>query len=256
MHKQTNMDEWEESEYNSCLCYSDAKGLYMSTIIFAPKEDVLFHPHGHKGFWNKQVQIQQENLTIRIETNFGYGSRTYMRAIVERDGQRLLDFDPSKMFILNNCSIQTLNVEPYDWDNLFYKIISVLKGSSNSRNTSCAMSYVEGICNLLDKKEIQIKGTLNRETTNWNGEYLVILFAAIKIRDLIKGYNMANITDKLFSEKCCQLYNKFLQKIQEIEINLSDRRTAQLEETLFLIHEFMKKNEKGLEFFKLFISKS
>ena len=256
MHKKTNMDEWEESEFNSCLCYSDAKGLYMSTIIFAPKEDVLFHPHGHKGFWNKQVQIQQENLTIRVETNFGYGSRTYMRAIVERDGQRLLDFDLSKIYILNNYSILTLDVEPYDWESLFNKIISVSNGSAYSQYSSCATSYVEGICNLLDKKEIQIKGTFNRKTINWNGEYLVILFAASKIRDLIKGYNLANITDKHFSGECCQLFNKFLQKVQEIDIDLSDNRAIQLEETLFLIHEFMAKNEKGLDFFEHFISKS
>ncbi|MBO8458863.1 MAG: hypothetical protein IAA73_00795 [Bacteroidetes bacterium] len=250
-----NMDVWEESVHNSCLCYSEAKGFYVSNIFCASKEEVLFLPHGNKGFWKKQVQIQKENLTIQIETNFGYASRTYMRAIVERDGERLLDFDLYKLYILNNCSVMTLDVEPYDWENLFNKIIFVSKGFSDSQYTSCAMSYVEELSNLLDKNEILIKGTLNREKIKWNGEYLVTLFAAKKIRDLIKAYNMANITE-IFSGKCNRLYNKFLHKIQEIDIDLSDERTIQIEETLFMIHEFMAKNENGLNFLKHFISKS
>ena len=65
-----------------------------------------------------------------------------------------------------------------------------------------------------------------------------------------------NITDEYFSDKCAQLYKNFLQKIQKIEINLSDSRAIQLAETLFLIHEFMTKNEKGLDFLGCFISKS
>lgn len=97
-----NTAVWEgkKFEHNHCLCYSEAKGLYVTRIPLASKEDVLFLPHGHKGFWKKQVSLTKENLTIQVETNFGYGSKTYMRAIVERDGQRLLDFDQSKMYIL------------------------------------------------------------------------------------------------------------------------------------------------------------
>lgn len=180
-----------------------------------------------------------------------------MRAIIERNGQRLLDFDKSQMYILNHCSITTLSVKPYEWEELFNKIISISKGFSPDQCTSSALSYVEEINNILNKKEILIKATFDKENaTIWNNEYLVTLFAANKIRDLIKGYNMANITDEYFSDKCAQLYKNFLQKIQKIEINLSDSRAIQLAETLFLIHEFMAKNEKGLDFLGCFISKS
>lgn len=159
--------------------------------------------------------------------------------------------------ILNNCSVMTLDVEPYDWEKLFNKIIFISKGYDSSQWTSSAISYVEEIGSILDKKEILINGTFDQEkATNWYGEYLVTLFAARKIRDLIKGYNMANITDEYFLDKCIQLYKKFLHKIQKIEIDLSDSRTMQLAETLFMIHEFMAKNEKGLDFFGYFISKS
>lgn len=254
-----NTADWEDAkfEYSHCLCYSEAKGLYVKRISLASKDEVLFLPHVHKGFWKKQVLLAKENLTIQIETNFGYGSRTYMRAIIERNGQRLLDFDKSKMYILNNCSVMTLDVKPYEWEELFNKIISISKGFTPGQCTSSALSYVEEIDNILNKKEILIKATFDKEkSTIWNDEYLVTLFAANKIRDFIKGYNIANITDEYFLDKCIQLYKNFLQKIQKIEINLSDSRSIQLAETLFMIHEFMAKNEKGLDFFEYFISKS
>lgn len=250
---------WENNKFghNHCLCYSEAKGLYVARVPFAPKEDVLFLSHNHNGFWKKQISLTKENLTIQVETNFGYGIRTYMRAIIERNGQRLLDFDKSKMYILNHCSVTTLSVKPYEWEELFNKIISISKGFNPDQCTSSALSYVEEINNILNKKEILIKATFDKENaTIWNNEYLVTLFAANKIRDLIKGYNMANITDEYFSDKCAQLYKNFLQKIQKIEINLSDSRAIQLAETLFLIHEFMAKNENGLDFLGCFISKS
>lgn len=253
----TNTAVWEEIkfEHNLCLCYSEAMGLYVTRIPLASKEDVLFLPHGHKGFWEKQVSLTKENLTIQVGTNFGYGSRTYMKAIIERDGQRLLDFDKHKMYILN-CSVMTLDVKPYEWGKLFNKIISISKGFNPSQCTSSALSYVEEIDSILNKKEILIKATSEKEKAIiWNDEYLITLFAANKIRDLIKGYNMANITDGYFSDKCTQLYKKFLHKIQKIEINLSDSRTIQLAKTLFLIHEFMTTNGNGADFLKYFISK-
>lgn len=254
-----NTAVWEETkfEHNHYLCYSEAKGLYVTRTPLASKEDVIFLPHGHKGFWKKQVLLAKENLTIQVETNFGYGSRAYMRAIIERDGQRLLDFDKSKMYILNNCSVMTLDVKPYEWEELFNKIISISKGFAPGQCTSSAIFYVEEIDNILNKKEILIKATFDKEKVAiWNDEYLVTLFAANKIRDLIKGYNMANITDEYFSDKCTQLYKNFLQKIQKIEINLSDSRTIQLAETLFMIHEFMTKNEKGIDFLEYFLSQN
>ena len=81
----TNTAIWEEikSEHTICLCYSESKGLYVSSIYFAPKEEILFLPHGDKGFWEREVQVPKDNLSIKIKTNFGYGSMTYMKAIVE-----------------------------------------------------------------------------------------------------------------------------------------------------------------------------
>ena len=250
---------WEEVKHlqNKCLCYSMDKGLYVSDVIFAVEKDVLFLPHGYKGFWNQEKTIQEENLKIKLETNFGYGIRTYMKAIVEKNGQRFLDFDLSKMNVLNNCSITTLNVEPYDWEKLFNKIVFISKGFDPQNCFSSAINYIEKIDSVLDKKEIFVKSTFfSEETFKWEGEYLVTLFVANIIKDVIKGHQLANITDEYFIGKCSQLFRKFLCKIQEIDIDLHDRRTAQLAETLFLIHEFMVQNKTGLDFLEFFISRT
>ena len=253
-----NTEIWEDikSEHTNCLCYSESKGLYVSKINFAPEDEVLFLPHGYKGFWEKGVQIPEENLSIKIKTNFGYCSMTYMKAIIERDGKRLLDFDKSKIFVLNNCSVTTLDVEHYAWEKLFEKIISISKGFDSTLvcNTS-SISYVEEIDNILSKKEIFIKGTFTKEkTVKWTGEYIVTLFTAKKIKDLIKGCQLANITDEYFIDKTIKLCHKWLEKIQNINIDLRDNRTYQLSDCLFAIHEFMIQNGKDLKFLEYFIS--
>ena len=255
-----NTKIWEDikSEHTTCLCYSESKGLYISEINFAPEEDVLFLPHGIKGWHEEAPQKQMENLSIKIKTNFGYGSMTYMKAIVERDGKRLLDFDKSKFFVLNNSGVMTLDVEHYAWEKLFEKIISISKGFDSTLvcNTS-SISYVEEIDNILSKKEVFIKSSfIQGKTVKWSGEYIVALFAAKKIKDLIKGCQLASITDEYFIDKTNELCHKWLQKIQSINIDLGDNRTTQLSDCLFAIHEFMVQNEKGLDFLGYFIPKA
>lgn len=250
---------WEniKSEHTTCLCYSESKGLYVSPIYLASEEKILFLPHGYKGFWEKEVQIPKDNLSIKIKTNFGYSSMTYMKAIVERDGKRLLDFDKSKFFILNNCSVMTLDVEHYAWEKLFGKIISISKGFDSTVCSTSFLSYVEEINNILYNKEILIRGSFIKEKTiKWNGDYMITLFAAKKIIDLIMGCQLADITDEYFIDKIKKLCYIWIQKIQSINIDLHDSRTSQLSNCLFTIHEFMIHNNKGLEFLEYFISRT
>ena len=254
-----NTKIWEDikSEHTTCLCYSESKGLYISEINFAPEEDVLFLPHGIKGWHEEAPQKQMENLSIKIKTNFGYCSCAYMRAFVERDGKMLLDFDMSKLFVLKNCSVSSLDVEHYAWEELFEKIIDISKKFDSAKCTTSAISYVEGIDNMLNGNEILIKSSLvDEKPVKWSGEYLVTLFTAKKINDLITGCQLANITDEYFIDKINECCHKWLQKIQEINIDLHDKNSSELSDCLFVIHKFMAQNRKGLEFLEYFISKN
>lgn len=128
------------------------------------------------------MQIPKDNLSIKLKTNFGYGSMTYMKAIVERNVKRLLDFDKSKFFVLNNSSVMTLDVGHYTWKKLFEKIISISKGSDSTQYSSSSISYyIEEIDNILSKNGIFIKSSfIQGKTIKWGGEYIVALFAAKK----------------------------------------------------------------------------
>lgn len=252
-----NTNIWEDikSEHTTCLCYSESKGLFISEINFAPEEDILFRPHGIKGFWAQEKQIPMDNLSIKIKTNFGYCSQTYMKAIVERDGKGLLDFDMSKLFVSDNCSVSSLDVEHYAWEELFEKIIDISKKFDPAECTTSAISYVEGLNNMLNENEILIKRSLvDEKPKKRSGEYQVTLFAAKKIKDLITGCQLATITDEYFIDKINELCHKWLQKIQEININLDAPK--ELSDCLFVIHDFMAQNGKGLEFLEYFISKT
>ena len=180
---------------------------------------------------------------------------SYMKAIIERDGERLLDFDKSKFFVLNNCSVMTLDVEHYAWEELFEKIISISKEFDSTLCSTSSISYIEEIDNILYKKEILVKDSFIKEkNVKWNGEYLVTLFAAKKIKDLIKGCQLANITDEYFIDKTNKLCHRWLQRIQNINIDLQDNRTVLLSDCLFAIHEFMIQNDKGLDFLGYFVN--
>lgn len=64
----TNTAIWEEikSEHTICLCYSESKGLYVSSIYFAPEEDILFLPHGYKGFGREKCKFQRIIFQLRL----------------------------------------------------------------------------------------------------------------------------------------------------------------------------------------------
>ncbi len=178
---------------------------------------------------------------------------TYMKAIVERNGKRLLDFDKSKFFIFNNSSVMTLDVEHYARKKLFEKIIiSISKGSDSIQCLSSSISYIEEIDNILSKNKSSF---IQEKNVKLSGEYIVALFVAKIIKDLIRGCQLASITDEYFIDKANELCHKWLQKIQSINIDQRDNRTTQLSDCLLAIHGFMIRNGKGLEFVGYFYSK-
>lgn len=140
-----NTSRWEEIKHlhTTCLCYSETKGLYVTQTTFAAEKDILFRPHGYKGRWYEEKTIWKEHLKIQIQTNFGYGNCTFLKAMVEKDGKRLLDFDESKIYILNNCSLMTLDVMPYAWEELFEKIIYTSKKHPRTVHNVCSLIYRE-----------------------------------------------------------------------------------------------------------------
>ena len=117
---------WKENknQYTRCLCYSDKCGLYTDTIPEGENPDeLLYRPQGYAGYVINKIEIPGRNIEITILSNFGYGSASYLRASINFGNRRILDFDLSKIYVLNNCSITTIDVPTYNWNLLFEKII-------------------------------------------------------------------------------------------------------------------------------------
>ena len=245
-----NTTTWEDVKdlHSTCLCYTKDKGLFMSPDCFTIEDDILIQPHGHKGFWHKEYPIEEENLNIRVESNFGYGSQAYLRAFIKKNGKIILDFDKSKIYMLNNCSVMSHDVASYAWEDLFDKIIKALKVSNIELCTSSAISYIEEISNVLDCDDIQIYSNYTTQNSSKRSGVDLSIHAGNKIKDLIKGCNAADISDSYFIDKTTELCQKFLDKILKTKIDLTDDRAHKLSRTLFSIHEFMINHKRGQDF--------
>ena len=190
---------WEQhkNQYTNCLCYSDEIGLYTNNIPegYNP-EELLYRPQGYIGKTVNKIKLPGRNIEITIFSNFGFGRASYLRATLDLGNTRFLDFDISKLYILNNCSITTLDVPVYRWDLLFEKIINACNNASQDSLTTSAIAYIDELSDMLDKDEISIKGEIDKEkATRWDGTFLVSLFAGKKIKDLVKGLEVAEVSD-------------------------------------------------------------
>ncbi len=250
---------WEENKsvYPLCLCYSQDKGLYIKR--FTENEDskeLLYRPQGYVGLVNDRLTIPEQEVEIEIQSNFGYSSASYLRATFKRGNQYVLDFDLSELYILNNCSVKTFDVPLYDWDRLFSKLVEAYKESSVKAYTTPSIAYLEEMSAMLDKNEIVIKGNLEeKNSTQWKGDFLIELFSGKKIRDLLRGLEIAGTSDQIVVKHTLSLCTKYIRKVKLLDLDFSDSRVLQISETMMHIHKFMCENKAGTEYLSLILDK-
>ena len=259
MVKRKTTRYWEENkdQYTKCLCYSEKYGLYTDTVPEGSNPDeLLYRPQGYTGYIINKIGIPGRNIEITILTNFGYGSASYHCAAVQIGNRRILDFDLSKLHVLNNCSISTLDVPTYCWDLLFEKIINACNNASQDNLTTSAIAYIDELSDMLDKDEISIKGEIDKEKpTQWDGTFLVTLFAGKKIQDLMKGLEAAEVSDPTLLKYTMNLCRKYITKVKTQVLDYEDSRTSQLSEYLLAVHKFMCANEGGVEYLSMIFDK-
>ena len=250
---------WKENkgQYTKCLCYSDESGLYTDKVPEGSNpEELLYRPHGYTGYVINKIRIPDRNIEITILTNFGYGSASYHSAAVQFGNRRILDFELSKLYVLNNCSVSTLDVPTYSWDLLFEKIIIACNNASVDNLTTSAIAYIDELSDMLDKDEIYIKGEFDKEnTTRWDGTFLVTLFAGKKIFDMLKGLEIAKVSDPTLLKYIMNLCRKYIMKVKNLSLDFEDSRTSQLSEYLLSVHKFMCANEGGIEYLSMILDK-
>ena len=250
---------WKENkdQYTKCLCYSDKYGLYTDLVPEGSNpEELLYRPQGYAGYVINKIRIPDRNIEIAILTNFGFGSASYHSAAVQFGNRRILDFELSKLCVLNNCSVSTLDVPIYRWDLLFEKIIIACNNASPDNLTTSAIAYIDELSEMLEKDEISIKGYIDKEkTTRWDGTFLVFLFAGKKIQDLVRGLEAAEVSDPIVLKYTMNLCRKYITKVKTLTLDYEDSRTTQLSEYLLSVHQFMCANEGGIEYLSMILDK-
>jgi len=250
---------WEKNKpsHPLCLCYSQEEGLYTKRFTEnEASEELLYRPQGYVGFVNDPISIPNQGIEIEIQSNFDYRSASYLRATFRKGDQYILDFDLSKLSVLNNCSVKAFDVPLYNWDRLFSKLVNAYKESSTETYTTSAIAYLKGLGEMLDKKEVAINGNLeDSKSTLWKGDFMVELFVGKKISDLFRGYKFANTSEPVVIEHTIDLCRKYIDKVKSLELDSSDSRVSQISETMMLIHKFMCENEAGIEYLSMIIEK-
>ncbi len=259
MATRKNTQHWEEikSQFTKCLCYSESMGLYTRNFIEnETSEEILYRPHGFLGFVNDTITIPEKNLEICIMTNFGYGRLSYLKAAIKKGNRYILNFNIAKLYQWDNHRVTTFDAPLYDWNYLFEIIVQACKIAFTEDYTNSSIAYIRGLSDMLEKDKIIIKSDEGKRDIFREGDFLITLFAGRKIRYLLEGLDFAKVSDQTIREHTLNLCRKFLQKVLKLHFNFSDSRIAQISETMMLIHQFMCKNEAGMEYLDLLFNKT
>lgn len=248
---------WEEikNRYVNGLCFSKEKGLYTRIIPEDEQaDDIIYRPHGYYGFVSDVINIPEGNLRIQIDSNFGFGSMSYLSATLTYEGKVALGFDTEKLYVLRRSRVSDLSVSLYDWDSLFESIISVYKQALSGHYHTSSIAYIEEIGEMLDKKEILVRKTFEKEDSiKLEGDSQISLYAGRKLKDLLEGFGQAGQIDSVISTHLLNLCRKFVLKLTSLSLDIDDISISQMSECLIPIHKFMCQNKAGAEYLRMIL---
>ena len=259
MAKYSMTIRWEaiKHHYRKGLCFSKEKGLYTRNISEGEEaDDILYRPHGYYGYVKDNVNVLDLGLNILFDTNFGYSSASYMRAKLISGGNVILDFNIEKLRILNHCSVETITVPVYDWDYLFYRVMSLSKQTSSEQERHL-IAYIKEIGIMLNQDVIEIKGTFeDNKSVKWEGDYLVALYTGRKIRDLLDGLKKVPPFGEKVTNLLLDISRRYVSKVVKLNPYADDPRIPQLSDDLLAVHEFMCQEKAGAEYVNLILGNS
>lgn len=211
------------------LCYDKTKDkLYIGSEI---GNNVLFVSHEEKGHNHNRPQfpVPETNFSIKIESNFKYGNRAYLRASMWYNNIPLFNFQ--NWLNCLNCKLLYFKVEPTPehWEELFTKIIEIYK-YRDSWNYNSIFNGLNALNDALSHpEEITVCNSpwLNPQTP-WK-EPLSILHLTRKFCELLDNLetlklNEVNLFKEILNSICIKImpliittYKHLIQKQQNEE---------------------------------------
>lgn len=259
MAKRKMTKHWEEvkGQYVNGLCFSKENGLYTRLISDDEEsDDIIYRPHGYYGYVSDKIDIPEGDLHIQIDSNFGYGSMAYLSASLSYKGKVFLEFDTEKLYVLRHCSVSYISVPSYEWDSLFESIISAYKQALTGNYQTSSIAYIEEIGDMLDKKEIMVRKTLEKEESiKWESDFQITLHVGRKLKDLLEGVDQAAQIDGVITKYLMNICRRFILKVTSLSLDFNDIRISQLSEYILSVHKFMCANAGGIEYLSMILDK-
>ncbi len=76
-----------------------------------------------------------------------------------------------------------------------------------------------------------------------------------KIHDLLKGFEVAKVSDSILLKHTMNLCRKYISVFRSLALDYEDSRVEHLSQALLSIHKFMYENNAGIEYLSLLLDK-
>lgn len=239
------------------LCY------YKPTLYKGSSGDpnCFFEAYDKKGYKKQKITIPNEKVDIIIHSNLHYAGASYLFANILVKDLYVLNFkDKQMLYLLNNHSLSTFQVEPGDWNSLF-DIIVQEHNNLFMISESIIKDYFDELDKIIDKDIVTIwNSKVAERQTTWNKAFLVRLFSSDKIVDIINSVEKSTICKNSFVHKClyasCMNFTKKIAQELEWEgVEQNDLRLKRLCKNLAIIHNYMGGHGNPLIFEKIMAGK-
>ena len=112
------------NNYSICLCYTEEKGLFTKRLADGENEGVVLL-RSHNEEWKRTIKasIPGTDTIIQVCTKIGTCYNSFFYATIRNGENFVLDFDESKLQILNGGGVERITAHIGDWNGLFQKII-------------------------------------------------------------------------------------------------------------------------------------
>lgn len=228
------------------LNYSKQKGLYVSTSELV---ELSIVSHDEKGFLHKlakqSITIPGNGICVKVDTNFGYGIRSYHRANVSIDNKDVLNLDDKEQLnLLSDSSFCFFSVTPGNWEDLFLRIIHICDNIYYLYSDEEVNAFFDELdYNIKKEKDLGSK----LDDTVFLKRKCKKMVSVIKAVERSIYCNDVRIRDRLINA-CKLLINQICQTFAIVreKSNLCD----EIFDALFFIHEYLHKWNKSFVFFE------
>lgn len=210
-----------------CLGFNTQKGIYVDEVSNVPTSDVLFEFHNQKGFITKKSKdIRGLDLSIEVQSNFGYYGASYLCLSLVYNNNIILNFEKSLHVNkgIHQDSVRYFFFDPDSkrrWDDLSALVIDVYNKGQVKSYIGDFDNYTMALCTEMQLCCEQFK------------ELSYVRFMPAKDNEAIKLINDIKTTSMLVKDvlHCWNL--SFLSKCQSSSIEHMIDESIKFVETFF-----------------------